>query len=199
MEGPQRMEHRWNHSLAEQLDWHWREQLRPRFEGLTDDEYFWEPVPHCWTVRPTGTAGPDFPGAVTVGSGDFTIDFALPEPVPPPVTTIAWRIAHMVVGVLGGRNASHFGGPATDYFGHNYAGTAAAALAQLDEAYERWLDGVHGLGEQGLFEQCGPAEGPWSEAPMLDLVLHINREMIHHGAEVSLLRDLYAHRGQGPA
>jgi hypothetical protein len=29
--------------------------------------------------------------------------------------------------------------------------------------------------------------------PMLALVLHINREVIHHGAEIALLRDLYAH------
>ena len=29
---------------------------------------------------------------------------------------------------------------------------------------------------------------------MAALVLHINRELIHHGAEVALLRDLYAHR-----
>ena len=26
---------------------------------------------------------------------------------------------------------------------------------------------------------------------MLDLVLHINREALHHGAEIALLRDLY--------
>jgi hypothetical protein len=30
--------------LADQLDRHWREQLRPRLDGLTDDEYFWQPV-----------------------------------------------------------------------------------------------------------------------------------------------------------
>ena len=29
---------------------------------------------------------------------------------------------------------------------------------------------------------------------MAALVLHINREMLHHGAEVALLRDLYANR-----
>jgi len=28
---------------------------------------------------------------------------------------------------------------------------------------------------------------------MAELVLHINREAIHHGAEIALLRDLYAH------
>lgn len=26
-----------------------------------------------------------------------------------------------------------------------------------------------------------------------DLVLHINREVIHHGAEIAVLRDLYVH------
>ncbi|MFI6836193.1 hypothetical protein [Nonomuraea africana] len=28
----------------------------------------------------------------------------------------------------------------------------------------------------------------------LHLALHINREAIHHGAEIALLRDLWAHR-----
>jgi hypothetical protein len=37
----------------------------------------------------------------------------------------------------------------------------------------------------------GPAEGPFAEHPYAELVLHINREAIHHSAEVLLLRDLY--------
>ena len=27
------------------------DRLRRRLEGLTDDEYFWEPAPGCWTVH----------------------------------------------------------------------------------------------------------------------------------------------------
>src|SRR5438034_698143 len=27
------------------------ERLRRRLEALTEDEYFWEPVPGCWTVH----------------------------------------------------------------------------------------------------------------------------------------------------
>ncbi len=42
----------WTHELVEQLEWHWREQLRPRLEGLGDGEYLWEPVPGCWNLRP---------------------------------------------------------------------------------------------------------------------------------------------------
>ena len=41
---------------------------------------------------------------------------------------------------------------------------------------------------------CGPAEGPYADQPLAALVAHIHREVIHHGAEVALLRDLYAHR-----
>ena len=53
----------WTTDLADQLDWHWQHLLRPRLDGLTDDEYLWEPVPDCWSVRPGG------------------IDFAFPAPV----------------------------------------------------------------------------------------------------------------------
>jgi hypothetical protein len=30
-------------------------RTRRRLAGLTDDEYFWEPVPGCWTIRRTGS------------------------------------------------------------------------------------------------------------------------------------------------
>src|SRR2546423_1701489 len=66
--------------------------------------------------------------------------------------------------------------------------------AQLVEPYAAWITGVRGLGADGLAHPCGPAEGPWADAPMAALVLHINREVIHHGAEIGLLRDLYRWR-----
>ena len=176
--------------LLAQLEWHWSNQLRPRLDGLTDDEYLWEPAQPAWNVRPRDPAG----GAAQPGSGPFTVDFAYPEPDPPPVTTIAWRLAHIIVGVLGMRVASHFGGPPVDYRSHAYAGTAADALAQLDDAHAAWVGGVRGLDAAALAAPCGPAEGPYAELSMAALVLHINREVIHHGAEVSLLRDLYRAR-----
>jgi hypothetical protein len=85
--------------LAEQLDWHWREHLRPQMDGLTDEEYFWEPVRGCWSIRPRGTSTASMPG----GSQEWTADFASPAPVPAPVTTIAWRMAHIIVSCLGYR------------------------------------------------------------------------------------------------
>jgi hypothetical protein len=35
---------------------------------------------------------------------------------------------------------------------------------------------------------------PFADRPMIDLVLHINREVIHHGAELACIRDLYIHQ-----
>jgi hypothetical protein len=162
--------------LADQLDYHWTNQLRPRLQGLTDDEYFWQPVPDCWTVHPDGA-----------------IDFIYPEPQPAPFTTIAWRLAHVIVGVFAMRNHSHFGGPPADYESWRYATDAVTALRQLDEQYRTWIEGVRALSDDDLYRRCGPAEGPYAEYPFIALVLHINREAIHHGAEIACIRDLYAH------
>ncbi|OBF98980.1 DinB family protein [Mycolicibacter sinensis] len=166
----------WSDLLADQLDWHWQNQLRPRLDGLTDDEYLWEPVAGCWSVRRDG------------------IDFGFPVPEPAPFTTIAWRMAHVIVGVFAVRNHHHFGGPPADYQTWPYALDAATALRQLDDAYADWIAGVRGLDESALARPIGAAEGPWAERTMAELVLHIHREAIHHGAEIACLRDLYAHQ-----
>ena len=162
--------------LVFQLDLHWQTALRPRLNGLTDDEYFFEPVPGCWTVHRDGG-----------------IDFSYPPPQPEPFTTIAWRMAHLIVGVLGARNHSHFGGPPADYYTWQYALDAEAALRQLDDVYAQWIEGVRALDDDALARPVGEAEGEWAAEPMTTLVLHINREMIHHGAEIACIRDLYAH------
>jgi hypothetical protein len=177
----------WTTELVDQLDWHWRNQARPRLDGLGDDEYRWEPVLDSWNVRPRGTGR-----YVEVGVGDYIIDYAFPEPSPPPFTTIAWRLSHVIVGVFGDRNARYFGGPPISYPDYDYPGTADAALAALDAGYAIWIEGVRGLGADGLAQRC--RELGHEEEPMAALVLHINREAIHHLAEVALLRDLWAHR-----
>jgi hypothetical protein len=182
----------WNEELASQLELHWDHQLRPRLAGLTDTEYFWEPVPGCWSIRRRAEATTP----LAMGLGEFVLDFASPEPQPAPVTTIAWRLAHLIVGCFGSRLASHFGGPPVDWGSFEYAATAVEALRQLDEQHAAWIKGVRGLGADGLAHPVGPAEGTYAESPMATLVLHIHREVIHHGAEISLLRDLYRWQGK---
>jgi hypothetical protein len=167
----------WGAELLDQLEAHWRHQLRPRLDGLTDDEYFWEPVPGCWSL----TEG---------AKGEFTMDYAPPPRAREPVTTIAWRMAHLGA-VFGRPDAPHFEGSRA---GHriNFAGTAEAALRQLDEGYEAWVRDVLELGTAGLARPQGSLSPPeFADAPMAKLVMHVHREVIHHGAEVCLLRDLW--------
>lgn len=58
-----------------------------------------------------------------------------------------------------------------------------------------WTAGVRGLGAGGVARPCGPAEGPWAQASLAELILHVSKEVLHHGAEICLLRDLYRKQG----
>lgn len=181
----------WNGELVEQVETHWRERLRPRLDGLTDDEYFWEPVDGCWTVSRRGEST----APISFGSGEFTLDYGERQD-PEPVTTIGWRLAHLVSS-FAGSTAKRFGGPPADLETFDFPGTAAGALQRLDETYGQWINAVRRLGDDGLARPQGfpPA---FADAPIARLVLYSNVELIHHGAEICLLRDLYL-RVKGPS
>lgn len=156
--------------LHEQLSWHWEAQLRPRLEGLSVDELLWEPGPGCWTLR----AG--------------RLDGVWPTPDPAPVTTIAWRLGHLGQ-TLAHRASAHFGDRSYDDV------VPEDVLAFVDRSYSAWSEGVLAA-DQSRFER--PHQGPPGSAderyPFWAVVLHVNREVLHHGAEVALLRDLYRAR-----
>ncbi len=174
----------WHREIVEQLDFYWG-FFRQRLDGLTDDEYVWEPVAGCWTVRPNG-------------DGSFSLDGSWPAPQPPPFTTIAWRICHIAGPVLGIRASNHFGDGSLSIATIRWPGTASDALAWLDQMYASWRAGIDALDDDGLARAVGPAEGPYADRSMATLILHISREVIHHGAEVALLRDLYRDTMQPP-
>jgi hypothetical protein len=147
----------WSRELRRQLEDHWTGQLRPRLAGLTDEEYLWEPVPGCWSIRPRGTSTAPIQG----GSGALVIEFAAPAPAPAPapVTTIAWRIGHVVVGVLAMRSASHFGGPAADCLSWDYPPSADDALASRRACASSTRRVQRGRSDGGLRAADGPRGG----------------------------------------
>jgi hypothetical protein len=183
--------------LIDQIEFHMREFLRPRLEGLSDEEYFFDPSGdgEIWTVHPRTPDGQTPPTSIQGGSGELVIDFEFSEPDPAPFTTIAWRLGHVIVGVLAVRSHAHFGGPPADYMSWEYAATAEEALAQLDREYARWIEGVRSWDAEDLQLAVGEAEGDFAAYSRATLVAHIHRELIHHLAEIALLRDLWAHRG----
>ena len=180
----------WTSELLDQLSFHWDGILRPRLEHLTDEQLLWEPVAGMWSIRRRD----DATSPMAAGAGDTVIDFAVPPPSPEPLTTIAWRLGHIAL-VFGERAANHFGDGGVGYETTDWPMTARGMLDLVDEHHDRWVEGVRALDPDGLARPCGPAEGPHADAPMAALVLHINREVLHHGAEVALMLDLFEHRG----
>lgn len=180
----------WTAEVLCQIETHWQAQLRPRLEGLTDEEFFWEPVPGCWSVRRRGEGT----APVAWGSGEFTLDHGQ-DTDPAPVTTIAWRLGHLIRSIAS-TNGVYFGGPGVDAETFDYPGTAESAVARLDEVYANFVAGVRSLGDAGLAEPQGDRSPPaFANAPVARVVLYTSVEAVHHGAEVCLLRDLYLRDG----
>jgi len=69
--------------------------------------------------------------------------------------------------------------------------TAADAIAMLESSYAHWCDGVRALDAAAVERPLGPKGAWFADDPMAALVLHLNREVMAHGAEICLLRDLY--------
>ena len=172
----------WTRELSGQFDLQWNLAHGPSLETLTDEEYLWEPVPGCWSIRPTG------PG----GRGE--IEQAWPDPEPAPVTTIAWRLSHLAVGVFGLRASCHFGDGSLTHENAERPLTAKEGVAYFTEQALAWRSHIERLDEERLARPVGEPEA-YLNAPMASLVLHVNREALHHLAEVSLLRDLYRATG----
>ena len=180
-------------ALMFQIEYWWVAGFRPRLNGLTDEEYLWEPVAGCWTLHPTD-------------DGQVRYDHAWPPPQPSPFTTIAWRLCHIGVGCLANRTSRLFPetapAPLTTRMWEGplpFPMTADGALAFLDEWWDAWRRGLLAAGEDALWAPIGDRE--WDipsmrlgrADPAIGLVLHVHREVMHHGAEVCLLRDLYRH------
>ena len=154
--------------------------LLTRTEGMTDEEYLWEPVPGCWTVHQR--------------DGGWAVDWTKRDPDPAPVTTIAWRTWHLAVDCLDSYSSRRFARRGTGLEGTAWVATWAEARGMLERAWTVFRAGVEGWGEDHLFDALGPNWGPYRENNNLELAVHAQHELIHHGAEIALLRDLYAHR-----
>ena len=152
-------------------------QLVTRLGGLGEAEYLWEPVPDCWSVR----VGPD--GAVA-DLGDRDAD-------PAPMTTIAWRLWHLASDCFAIYTARFRGEPFED---DDLAWTLdpVEAVRRFEASWSDFRSVL--TGHDDWFAELGPGFGPWHRHCVADFAMHASNELVHHGAEIALLRDLY--RGQ---
>jgi len=167
----------WLAELTAQLEFHWEFSFRRRLQGLTDEEYFWEPVAGCWSIRPD----PAMDASCTTANGR------------PPTRRHSRRSP-------GGSGTS----PDRCWSGGSRTISERATSARYCQlarhgrrryrdagrSYAAWKGRDCLPREAGLARKVGPAEGHYSEHPYATLILHINREVIHHAAEIGVLRDL---------
>ncbi|WP_093877329.1 DinB family protein [Streptomyces sp. TLI_105] len=159
---------------------------------ITDAEYLWEPVPDCWSVR-RHADGPGPRATVLVGAGEWGRDTTPPpHPAPPPFTTIAWRLSHL--SEMLALRADHTNGSRSltrDDF--RACGDVATALPAFDAAAAAWREALLSVDDKALdtVGHCTYPHGSDPENPFLEIVWWVNQELLHHGAEIALLRDLH--------
>ena len=195
--------------LLEQFDWAC-ERLTDRMTGpagdsgtgvsiavppMTDAEYLWEPVPGCWSIRPR-SAGPGSGATLLAGAGEWGRDSASPaHPWPPPFTTIAWRLGHL--SEMLALRADHMtGSHALTRDDYRFHGDAAGGIAAFGAGAQAWRQVLAGAGE-AVLDLAGRSTYPYGsdpEDPFIGTVWWVNQEVLHHGAEIALLRDLYRAR-----
>lgn len=160
-------------------------RIRTRLEGLGDYEYFWEPAKGAWNARPAGD------GTLKMESAPLADD--------PPVTSIAWRLWHLVACYGSARNAMWLGVAPQPAFEHEdpVPPTAERAVAALEAAHRSWATVIEAVPEAAYTDLLGDIAGPYAEEDKAAFILHQLDEVIHHGAEIALLRDLF--RAQHPS
>ncbi|HSZ40550.1 MAG TPA: DinB family protein [Trebonia sp.] len=191
--------------LLEQFDWAClrliNRMLGPRVDSgngtpvavplMTDDEYRWEPVPGSWSVR-RREDGPA-PGATAlVGAGEWGRDSGHPAPEPPPLTTIAWRLSH-ISEMLAMRADYTIGSRSLNGDTYVTPGTALAAVAAFRDAVGAWRGALLAASDADL-STTGLSTYPYgsdSADTFIDTIWWVNQEILHHGGEIALLRDLY--------
>ncbi len=166
--------------LLGSIDYVWS-RVRGRIEGLSQDEYLFEPVVGCWSVRPAE-------------HGVWRVDWVSPNPDPAPVTSMAWRLWHIGSECLAGYTSNGLGDWPLEVAGPDWYEHVDDALDALDKAWAAFRSGLDGLGEDGMWRELGDDWGPYAKDSWGSLVLHAQDEVSHHGAEVALLRDLYRAR-----
>jgi hypothetical protein len=151
------------------------ERVRMRLTGLTDDEFFWEPVPGSWTVYE------DSPG-------HWDYHYAIPDPDPAPVTSIGWQIVHLATCKVMYHEWAY--GPSRLTFPElTTPHTAASAIDDLEKGHRLLRDELARLSDSQMDE---PRKTNWGELwPAWRIFWSMADHDAFHGGVIGYLRDMY--------
>jgi hypothetical protein len=112
---------------------------------------------------------------------------------PAPLTTIAWRLSHLVTDVLAAeRNATWIGAEPVGVLDEKgEPPTAGEAIDRLERAYDLFRRNVAAADPETLIQPMGEIAGYYAKDTRAAFVLHELDELIHHGSEIAAMRDVY--------
>ena len=167
-----------------QLGFSWLE-LSARLATVTQEEFGWEAQPGALSVVRRGQQRT----ARTLGTGEWVAEWPEGYDHPGP-RTIAWLVAHLTEAYFE-RWEWTFGQRRRRRDDAVVHGEVDAARAELAHWVGAWRTGVAAVPDEE-FMTIGLSQATEIDAaaPFGHLVLHMNRELIHHGAEIFTLTDL---------
>src|SRR3954471_8632815 len=151
--------------------------IRQNLADLTDDEYFWEPVANCWSVRRRDEIRS--PGCW--GRGDWVVEVSPDGTSEPAMTTIAWRLLHAY------DCTTDFASRALGGKGHDWNDIEVPAGAGT--AVEMMLNGLDEMSvalAESRDEVLQGGNDPAFHRPRWELLMKALHEPIHHCAEVGV-------------
>ena len=113
--------------------------------ALVDENFLWQPAPLSWTVRPDA-------------SGVWQSDWADTEPDPLPVPTIGWLTWHINCRRWSATFDRLSGRTPRERADVTWAGSGAAAVADLRALAAQWRELLTGLADNDLAQ---PSSFPW--------------------------------------
>lgn len=171
-----------------QLGFSWLE-LSGRLGTLTQEDYAWEPGPDALrVVRREDARSPR-----VVGAGEWVAEWpAGPDSAQP--RTVAWLVAHLTE-TFAERWDWTFGEHRFRPEALERSGDVTEGVALLRRWVDAWRRDVDALDDDAFFTVgLSTATDIDAAAPFGHLVLHLNRELVHHGAEICVLQDLHRAR-----
>src|SRR5712691_610699 len=152
------------------------DRLRSRLHGLSDEEFFWQPVPNSWTIyRDPQTSR-------------WTYHYAIPDPMPAPVTTIGWQLVHVALCKIMYHEWA-FGAAKLTWPELDIPSTTDQTIALLEQGQALLRADLQTLAEAELDE---PRKTNWGELwPAWRIFWTMTDHDAFHGGVIGYLRDLY--------